>query len=233
MKNISKNIGKCAVAIALGVAAHSASAAPVTFFGADAGAATTNSDSAFANWEAAVGSYTLDNLDGISGGGFGGGTVTTTAGNSFTSSDDAIFGRNFSFAVLQGDSMRLNQQGGLTNFVWNMVDASDSFGFFSRGNEGGLVNVSFNDGTEQMFEFTAESTLSNGDNFFWGIVGLDNAITSVSITSTDPGTQAQSPNSDWDRFVYRPSAITNVNAPTGAVFTLLGLALITLRKRSS
>lgn len=206
-------------------------AAPITFFGADERFATENADNAFTQWEQAAGSYTLDNLDGISGGGFGA-SVTSALGNKFTSTDDFVSTLNFDFTVLQGISLRLSKVGNETDFVWDIAESVDSFGFFSRGNDGGTITVSFEDNSVQSFSFVGESTPSNGDNFFWGITNLEGTVKSVSITSTDPGTTSNGGNSSWDRFVYRPASTTNVNpasAPTIFSLVLIG-ALMMFRK---
>ncbi len=69
----------------------SSQAAPILFTGTDAGTSnTTNSDAAFASWSSAVGSFTLDNLNGLTGTGGIGGSLTSALGNTFTTSDDMI-----------------------------------------------------------------------------------------------------------------------------------------------
>ncbi len=199
-----------------------ASAVPIVFSGTDVGVATTNSDQAFANWSASVGSFTTDNLDGLAGTFGGGGSVTSSLGNSYSTPDDLLGTLNLTFGVLDGVSLRLTRIGALTELNWQPLVPVDAFGFFSRNHFGGTVTIAFNDGAVRSYQLTAAGPAGPGDNLFWGVDGLDNAIASVTITSTDP--QTPSANSFYDRFVYVGAA--DIPEPATLGLVLAGLAAL-------
>ena len=204
----------------------SSHAVPILFGGTDAGHGTANSDAAFTAWSNAVGSFTLDNLDGLTNTSVG--EFTSSLGNTYTATDDLIGAQNFSFAVLDGISLRLTKSttigaDNVTTFTWDIVDAVDSFGFFARNNDGGIVTINLNNGTSQSFSLMAESTNSIGDNLFWGVTDLDATVQSLTITSTEPITvNATTNNSNWDRFVYR----SVVTVPEPGIIGLVCAGLI-------
>lgn len=218
---LNRTAVQAAAATLLLAAAPTGLATPILFGGTDQGASTVNSDAAFAAWQSSVDGFTLDNFDGVSGTPGFGGSLTTSLGNTFSTSDDLLGSQNFSFGVLDGNSMRLTQVGDLTDFVWDIADSVDAFGFFSRNNNGGVVTITFDDGGIQQFMLDAATGGGPGDNLFWGVSGLGMAISSVTITSTDPGTGGTGGNSNWDRFVYQTVAV-----PTPGVLALLGIGLL-------
>lgn len=214
------------VTLALGVAlAPSAQAMPIVFVGQDGQNNTTNSDNAFANWQASVGgAFTLDNLDGILGADDSAVFRSTDMGNVFTtaSGDDLLGGFTLTTNVLEGTFLRVTQgpADDVSTFTWSLAKDADAFGFFGRDNDGGVVTIGFNDGTVQ--QYTVDS-LGPNDNMFWGISGLAGTVSSVVITSTDPDAVG-SRNSAWDRFVYRA---VDVPEPSAFVLGLAGLLVLT------
>lgn len=206
-----------------------ASAVPIVFSGKDVGAATTNSNQAFANWSASVGSFTLDNLDGLSGTFGFGGSVTSSLGNRYSTPDDLLGTLNLTFGVLDGVSLRLTRVGSLTQLSWQPLVPVDAFGFFSRNHFGGTVTIAFDDGAVRSFALTAAGPAGPGDNLFWGVDALDNAIASVTITSTDP--QTPSANSFYDRFVYVSAA--DIPEPATLALVLAGLAGLRRSRRAA
>jgi hypothetical protein len=208
--------------------------APFVFGGVDQRYDTTNSDAAFAAWSVSVVSFQLDNLDGSVNDGSG--TVVTGLGNRFSATDDLIGLQDFTFTVLDGISLRLvksTQPGAddLTTFTWDIVDEVNAFGFFARGNDGGLVKILLNDGSAQEFSLRADKTNSNGDNLFWGVSNLSALVRSVTVTSTDPVTaNSTTNNSNWDRFVYSP--ITPVPVPASLFLFMSGLLGVGLLRRN-
>lgn len=196
-------------------------AMPVVFSATDSGTASAASEAAFVDWSNAVGSFTLDNLDGLGGNPGFGGDLTSALGNHFSSSDDLVRVSTFSFAVLQGVSLGLTQIGGITDFVWDVAAPIDAFGFFARNNDGGTVTINYMNGQSHTQTLTAASSNSTGDNLFWGISDLAGAVSRVTITSSDPGNG----NSFWDRFVYR-----SVQVPEPATALLAGMGLLFLRR---
>lgn len=206
-----------------------ATAVPIVFSGTDVGAATTNANQAFANWSASVGAFTLDNLDGLTGTlGFGG-SVTSALGNVYSTPDDLLGTLNLTFGVLDGTSLRLTRVGTLTQLNWQPLVPVDAFGFFSRNHFGGTVTIAFNDGAVRSFALTAAGPAGPGDNLFWGVDALDNPITNVMITSTDPLTL--SANSFFDRFVYVSAA--DIPEPATLGLVLAGLAGLYRSRRAA
>lgn len=206
--------------------AANALAAPMLFSGADIGnSLTPNADAAFGNWQTAVANnFVLDDFDSPTGTAGFGGSLTTSLGNTFSSSDDLVGNSTFGVGVLNGSNLQLTKQGPVVDFVWDIASPVDAFGFFARNNSGGIVTIDFNDGTAQSFNVQALNA-GSGDNLFWGITDLAGVVNSVSITSTDPAN-----NSNWDRFVYR-EVKADVPEPGTIGLIVAGLSgLIALRK---
>lgn len=180
--------------------------------GGDASGSTTNSENAFTAWQGDVSSFTLDNMTGI-GLGDCGGVCTTDAGNMFTQGAGALQGTNFTQGVVSGPNMLLIQEDVEGYFTWTLPEPVDAFGFFAFDTDGQTITINFNDGTAQ--ELTFATGLGSSDSLFWGVSGLSQKITSVTISALDePGY------STWDRFVFG----VTVPIPAALPLFLSGLA---------
>lgn len=218
MSSLRRSTPSVLVLSALLALAVPAAAAPMQFFGFDAANGTANSEAAFADWSAFVGAFDLDNLDVLTGTAGLGGSLTSDLGNTFTvDGDDFISINTFGFPVMDGDNLRLTGNGSELGFTWDLATPSTAFGFFSRDNDGGIITVTYLDGTIQSVEF--QGAPNGNDNLFWGIAGLGSPVASVSITSTDMDAGAN--NSFWDRFVYAPASA----APEPGTVALLAIGL--------
>lgn len=214
------------VAICLGIFGHSLSAMPMVFTGLDSGQSATNSEAEFALWSAAVGTPTVDNLDGLVGMPGVNASFTTSLGNQFSTNDGDTLGvLNFSFAVLQGTSLTLSRNGPSASLVWDIVTPVDSFGFFSRNQGGATITINYAGATSPQ-TFQAASSNSTGDNLFWGITGLDPSVSSV-VISTDGGLGGTS-RSLYDRFAYRQAA--SVPEPTSLSLALMAFGIGALKR---
>ena len=204
-----------AAILASALAAPLPAAALTVFFGADGELETLNSESAFADWSAQVGTFTLDTLDGLSG--F---PPTSTAGNSF-SRNFAGF-QNPAPGVL--DRVFLSVFG-TSPFTWTPPAPVIAFGFFGLDLEGGDLVVSFDDGTPRTE--TRTTVGPNRDSFFFGVSDLSGPVSSVTIT---PGDNT----SEWDRFVYVTAPPEVIPVPPAAALLLGGLgALGFFRRRTA
>lgn len=203
-------------------AATNSHAVPMIFEGTDMGNSnTTNSDAAFLAWQGAVSNnFVLDDFDSPTGSTGFGGSLTTSLGNTFTTSDDLMGNSTFGVGVISGSNLQLTKQGPEVDFIWSLASPVDAFGFHARNNSGGTVTINFDDGAAQSFSLIAQDA-GNGDNLFWGVTNLANSITSVSITSTDPRQ-----NSNWDRFVYRTATVSEPGIPGLMLAGLAGLLFL-------
>jgi len=181
--------------------------------GADASGSTTNSQSAFAGWQAAVSGFATDDLTGLA---CGGGPVvcTTTAGNTFTQGVGDLMAAGANLGVVSGANLLLVQPNAPGSFTWTLAQPANAFGFFAYDTDGENVTIAFDDGSVQ--EFMIATAMGTEDNLFWGITGLGANITSVTITADDtPGF------SYWDNFVVGAA----VPVPAALPLFLSGLAV--------
>ncbi len=192
--------------------------------GADSAASgvTTNSENAFTAWQGDVSSFTVDDMTGISC--VGGPIVCTTgAGNMFTQGAGVLQATSFSGGVVSGPNMLLIQENIEGTFTWTLAQPANAFGFFAFDTDGQTITINFDDGTAQelMFASAAEIGCTGGtpacssDSLFWGVTGLAQNITSVTISALDePGF------STWDRFVFGAT----IPVPAALPLFLSGLA---------
>ena len=189
--------------------AHQASAL-VIHTGQDPDGATTNSYAAFATWQASVGGvFDQDTMAGFD-------DTSTTAGNTFTGTHNNIWADDFTDGVIHGENMAVSSGDSDGGFHWTLAVPADAFGFFGYDNDQGTITVSFNDGTNRSFTHVADSS-------FWGVTGLNALVTSVSVTTTDPGGQ-----SHYDNFV---TASTGVPEPSAIALMGLGLLVFVATRR--
>jgi hypothetical protein len=184
--------------------------AMVVHQGTDTSGSTTNSDAAFVAWQAAVSSFTVDDMTGIA---CGGGSCSTALGNTFDEGVGALSASNFNGGVVSGPNLRLVEVGDAGSFTWHLQTPSNAFGFFAFDNDGGTLTVNFDDGSMQEFDLLTAS--GSSDNLFWGITGVGANIASITITSEDPPGY-----STWDRFVFGAT----VPVPAALPLFLSGLA---------
>jgi hypothetical protein len=188
-------------------------AAPVVYSGA--GLSTAQAEAAFANWQSGVGSFSVDPLAGLSGTDGFNANLTSAAGNTFASADDFLVPTSLTQGVMSGDVLALSRSGGLATLVWTLAQPANAFGFFGFDNDGGALTVLFVDGTSHEY---AMNGAGEDDSIFWGITGLDSAIASITISTTDPGGVSY-----LDRFVTGAS-ISAVPEPASLLLVGLGIA---------
>jgi len=179
----------------------------------DLSGVTTNSDGAYADWLAEVSSSTPDDMTGIANGASCVGGCTTDVGNTFTQGTGTLSGSNFTQGVVSGPNILLIQRNTEGNFTWTLPEPADAFGFFAFDTDGETITINFDDGTAQELMFA--TGLGTSDSLFWGVTGLAQNITSVTISALDsPGY------STWDRFVFG----VTVPIPAALPLFLSGLA---------
>jgi hypothetical protein len=217
--------------LTLAITSKSVLAVPLTYFGEDLGGATTNADNAFVNWQSDSGAYALDNLEGLAGSGglFAPTSLTSTAGNIFTSLTDGMGSNDFTFGVLEGIHLRMFKQNDPVTVTWELPVAATSFGFFSRNNSG-TIKIALEDGTVLDSRNTQTSSGGSGNNWFWGISGLDAATDTLVITSNIAGANG-STTPRYDRFV-NSTPVAQVSEPGIVVMIVLGMLMIVSRKRA-
>jgi hypothetical protein len=191
------------------------------YSGADASGSTTNSENAFTAWQGGVSSYTVDDMSGI-GIGDCGGVCSTALGSDFTQGVGALQGTDFTSGVVSGPNMLLVQEDSEGNFTWTLPAPANAFGFFAFDTDGQTITINFDDGTAQELLFDTATGIGctggvdcSSDSLFWGVTGLAQNITSVTISALDePGF------STWDRFVFGAT----VPVPAALPLFLSGLA---------
>lgn len=204
------NLKFVAAAVILGFSLVGPAQALTVRSGTDAAGSTVNSEAAFTAWQGDVASFTLDDMTGIS---CTAGVCTTNLSNTFTESVGQLIETTFDGGVVSGPNLQLIEPTNPGTFIWTLPAPVDAFGFFAYDNDGGIVTIGFDDGTEHMIDLA--SAAGSLDNLFWGVSGLSSKITSVSITTEDvPGF------STWDRFVFGAT----VPVPAALPLFLSGLA---------
>jgi hypothetical protein len=186
------------------------------FFGADGPLQTANSEAAFADWSAAVGSFTLDNLDTLSGS-----PLTSGEGNVFTGGTSLFSGfQNPAPGVLETTHLTVFLTGGRF-FTWTLAEAVTAFGFFGFDPDGAAVRFSFDDGLAK--SFTKATAAGSQGSIFFGVTDLANPVSSVHIFAASTVT-------DWDRFVYVTAPPQVIPLPPTAFLLLGGLGALGLVK---
>lgn len=154
-------------------------------------------EQARAQWETNAGSFVVDDLSSLTGTRGINGTATSSLGNVFS----AESGDSLSFAnannttsrrVVQNGWLGLGREGSVAEFTWSIASPVNGFGFYSFDKEFGTVTVTLDDGSQQSYTYGGAELFS-----FWGITGLAQNVTSVTITTEDQNTL-------WDDFVYTP-----------------------------
>lgn len=178
---------------------------------------------AFNQWSAAVGArnFTTDGTDGGTGTGGSGGSYTTALGNVFSISSGSAGNEIYrfttgNFRVLSGSYLGVIKRDTDATLTWSIAaPAVNSFGFNFFDTDGGTVRIDFVSGTYKTFSINSANI--NGESNFWGISGLSNPVSSVSITFTDPDGV-----SSWDNFSYGNTAAIPVPAALPMMLTVLG-----------
>lgn len=187
---------------------------------ASSSSSSTPAENAYTAWQTHVTSFSMDNLDGLSG---NASTRTSTLGNTFTRTSNATSLSNNNagggIGVLQGTVLEVSRNtGSPASFTWTLAPASNAFGFFGYDLDGGVVTVSFVNGTTQTYTKNTSGNTNQSSNTFWGISGLSSLIASVTITSSDPGGISY-----FDRFV---TGVSKSAVPEPGSLALVGLALL-------
>lgn len=236
MKKITKL--KC-LALGLALAAGTASASIVTFYGADNGVVSgANSAAALASFTAAAGTSTLINFQGP---GIDPGDVTnvtvvpgvslTVIGNGTTNGGivnndqhSTLLGFNASGTGSKWLQMYpgFNSVTGATA-TFTFTTAINAFGAFLTDSQLGFpgnITIDFNDGTSQSLSITKNN--STGGVLFFGFTDIGKSFNTVSIHSGATGSTRDIFGIDDIQFVLAPSA----TVPEPASLALLGLGLL-------
>ncbi|WP_200344727.1 hypothetical protein [Halochromatium glycolicum] len=212
---LRRTLGAPALALCLAVAPMPALSATV-FFGADGPLQTANSEAAFADWSAAVGSFTLDNLDTLFGS-----PLTSGEGNVFTGGTSLFSGfQNPAPGVLETTHLTAFLTSG-RSFTWTLAEAVTAFGFFGFDPDGEDVRFSFDDGSAK--SFTRGTVAGSQGSIFFGVTDLATPVSSVDIFAASTVT-------DWDRFVYVTAPPQVIPLPPTAFLLLGGLGALGLVK---
>ena len=201
--------------------------------GTDGAASSTNSDAAYAAWQAqVVGLGFKDDLGTMTCNGMSP-NVCTSGTNTFTGVPGfgSINVSTFNSPVTADNVLQLSKGPAsgtdpTGSFIWD-IDAPgfNAFGFFAHDNDGGLVTIKFDDGTVQTFGINTENV--DADNLFWGITGLAGNVISIRISASDPDGISY-----WDDFV------TGTTVPVPAALplflsALVGFALVARKRRAT
>lgn len=188
-------------------------------FGADGALQTANSEAAFADWSARVGTFTLDNLDVLFGS-----PLTSGEGNVFTGGTSLFSGfQNPAPGVLETTHLTAFLSGG-RSFTWTPAQPVTAFGFFGFDLDGGDVTISFDDGSTQII--TRGTPGPSQDSIFFGVSDLSAPVAGISITAGSSVT-------DWDRFVYVPADLAAIPLPCGLLLLFSGTAFLACLRRKT
>jgi hypothetical protein len=219
--------------VVLTSAAH-ANAAPITYFGSDSGAGSTDprplSDAAAATFAAAAGSSTLVTFESSPLGAFS--DLSIAAGVSIDGTDDigadqtirntayALPDELYGYNTTAGGSQFVSLYGG--NLVFTFTNPITAFGAYFAGHQSptfGALTLTFNDGSPQTVQFPAIG--SNGGVSF---IGFTNATPFTSLT-----VNAFSDIISVDDVRFSSAAVTPVPEP--ATLTLVGAGLLAGARR--
>ena len=202
MKNILKY---CALGLAL--AAGSASASIVTYYGADDGAVSgANSSAALNSYLAATGSNSLIDFQGLV--------------NNLVNFANVTIGTGLSPTVTGNSDGGIVSQGAHAQLM-----GFNAFGAFLTDTQSGVpggITVSFNDGTSQSLGITKNA--SNGGLLFFGFTDTDKSFSSVTINTGATSSTRDIFGIDDVHFAAAPAAtIAAAVVLEPASLTLLGL----------
>ncbi len=229
-------------ALTLALAAVTAFATPVTYYGADngvgPGGAHPNSTAALGAFSAAVGTTSLINFEGLAqslnptGVSVGPGTTLTVTGNvggGLTTTGASVdYGYNTTAGGSEFLQMEPNFSSAGATATFNFASGVDAFGAYFTGTETaypGAISVRFNDGSSESLSLT--KTTSGGIVFF-GFADPGADIVSIAIST---GATNSSGRDFWGiddvRFATTPASV-----PEPGTLFLVGAALLGLAQWS-
>lgn len=206
-----KFIGACAVIL---VSAN-ASAVPQLFQGSTDPTSTLTPSQARTAWEAALQSFTIDDLSGVT----GTAPLTSSVGNIYTETG------NGSSITGTGTSIRGNRSSApFIQFDVTFPNPVNAVGFDVIDNDGGGMDLFLTDAnTGVVSTFNFSSTPGSGDTEFFGVIfDTSTFISALRVSGTDPGGITT-----WDNFTtgVGQNAVNPIDVSEPSTLALLGLSL--------